>query len=121
MLLTAQCHCGAVEVEVGSTPPWVLECRCSICRKLGVLWAYHPPGEVRISGRTDTYVCNNRVIEFHRCRTCGCTTHWATLGTDYGRMGVNARLFDPDVLSAIELRSVPGPSPAVFKDDWQAS
>ena len=26
--------------------------------------------------------------------TCGCGTHWKTLGEDFGRMGVNARLLD---------------------------
>jgi hypothetical protein len=32
-------------------------------------------------------------------------------------MGINARLLDPDVLAAIKLRSVPGPSSDVFNDD----
>lgn len=118
MALSGHCHCGAIDIAIPHAPDWVLQCCCSICRKLGVLWAYFPDDAVRVSGDTDTYVCNNRVIAFHRCRRCGCTTHWATLGKDFGRMAINARLLDPDLLAGLALRSVPGPTADVFRDDW---
>ncbi|QGN56517.1 GFA family protein [Novosphingobium sp. Gsoil 351] len=96
-------------------PDRIVECGCSICAKLGVQWAYYAPSDVHLGGATDTYVCNNRVIAFHRCRTCGCLSHWATLGTDYGRMGVNARLFDGVDLSRIEVRVIAGPGSEAFE------
>ena len=36
--------------------------------------------------------------------TCGCGTHWQTLGQDFGKMGVNARLLDGFDEAAIEVR-----------------
>lgn len=114
MTIAGSCHCGDVGFELERPPQRIVECGCSICSKLGVRWAYFPPAEVTVRGATDTYVCNNRVIAFHRCRTCGCLSHWATLGTDYGRMGVNARLLDAADLDGIELRVIAGPGPEAF-------
>ncbi len=34
------------------------------------------------------------MIGIHHCPVCACLTHWQTLGEDFGRMGVNARLLD---------------------------
>ena len=59
-------------------------------------------GEVRISGETRAYVWGDRMIGIHHCPVCGCGTHWETLGEDFGRMGVNARLLDGFDESAIE-------------------
>ena len=108
------CHCRAVRLTLAGPPSRIVECGCSVCGKLGVRWAYYPPAEVAVSGATDTYICNQRVIAFHRCRTCGCLSHWATLGTDFGRMGINARLLDDVDLAGIELRVLSGPSPEAF-------
>lgn len=115
MSTRGSCHCGEVTFELTRLPDRIVECGCSICAKLGVRWAYYPPSEVAVSGPTDTYVCNNRVIAFHRCRTCGCLSHWATLGTDYGRMGINVRLLDGVDLAGIELRTIAGPGPEAFE------
>ena len=98
MLNKVVCHCGAVSIVLAQTPSEVFECSCSICRRLGVLWAYYHCDDVTVetgAGTTDVYVWNNKVLEFHRCSQCGCTTHW--IATDAGfreRMGVNARLID---------------------------
>jgi hypothetical protein len=37
---------------------------------------------------------------------CGCGTHWETLGQDFGKMGVNARLLDGFDEAAVEVRKV---------------
>jgi hypothetical protein len=47
-------------------------------------------------------------LEFHRCRTCGCITHWSSVDSSYTRMGVNARLMAPEVLSATPVRHFDG-------------
>jgi hypothetical protein len=49
------------------------------------------------------------MIEFHTCKTCGCTTHWAPADKTRERMGVNARLMDPIVLAAAKVRKIAGP------------
>ncbi len=97
-MVEASCHCRAVVLELAAPPSSVVDCSCSICRRLGVLWAYYPPSEVKIrseSGATLAYVWGDRRLEFHTCRTCGCTTHWrAVHSAAPTRMGVNARLVD---------------------------
>ena len=85
----------------------VRHCNCSLCWKYGVLWAYHPIAEVSIRPdppATDTYAWNGRNVDFHRCRTCGCVTHWLPRRPGRDRMGVNARLLDPEILAAAKRR-----------------
>ncbi len=102
-MIEASCHCGAVRFAVEVAPDEVNDCNCSICRRYGTLWAYYRPSHVRFaagSGPTDIYVWNDRTLEFHRCRSCGCVTHWSPVDRTRQRMGVNARLMAPDVLAA---------------------
>ena len=110
-MIQASCHCGAVRLEIARAPQDVTDCNCSICRKLGVLWAYYPPGDVRfVQGEdaTTIYLRGERKIEFHSCRICGCTTHWSPVDKSRDRMGVNARLMDMDVLAAARVRKLDG-------------
>jgi hypothetical protein len=93
-MLQGSCHCGAVRLFVPRPPEWVGACNCSLCRRTGWLGAYYLPDEVRIEGETAAYVWGDRMIGIHHCPICGCSTHWQTLGEDFGRMGINARLLD---------------------------
>ena len=94
----AICHCGGVALKLADAPSEIFECNCSICRRLGVLWAYYHCDHVTIetNGKpTNVYIWNNEVLEFHSCNTCGCTTHWVAIDSDFReRMGINARLID---------------------------
>ncbi len=108
-MIEASCHCGAVKFEIARAPDYVGDCNCSICRRLGALWAYYTLAEVKImpaSGATDTYMWNKRVLAFHRCKNCGCTTHWYPVDEAADRMGVNARLMAPEVLAAAPIRKI---------------
>jgi hypothetical protein len=110
-MIEATCHCGAVRIAAAAAPEDVNDCNCSICRRLGTLWAYYETGDVNVSGATDTYRWGDEMIDFHRCRICGCTTHWANAhlgGPD--RLGVNARLMAPEVLAAARVRKTDGAS-----------
>lgn len=107
-MIEASCHCGAVRMRIAAPPETVNDCRCSICRRLGALWAYYSSSEVHLEAEPDAtfiYLWNHRIIEFHTCRTCGCTTHWAPVDKTYDRMGVNARLMAPAVLAAARMVS----------------
>ena len=66
--------------------------------------SYYPDADVRIEGETVAYVWGDRMIGIHHCPTCGCGTHWKTLGEDFGRMGVHARLLDGFDESKVEVR-----------------
>ena len=115
-MFEGSCHCGAVKIEVAEAPTQVTSCNCSICRRLGTLWAYYAPAQVTITGATATYRWGDKTIDFHRCTTCGCTTHWSPL-PDRGepdRMGINGRLLAPEVLAGARVRRLDGAS-----DNWQ--
>ena len=98
MNVRAICHCGDIVLTLSVRPTEVFECNCSICRKLGVLWAYYHCDDVFIESGdegTDTYIWNNKVLAFHSCPNCGCTTHWKAVDPEFReKMGVNARLIN---------------------------
>ena len=108
--MEGSCHCGAVRFEVARPPTHVAECNCSICGKLGTLWSYYHPRDVRFlagPGQTHTYVWGDRTIAFHRCGNCGCSTHWAAIDvSDPDRMGINARLLDGIHRGNVEMRHI---------------
>ena len=106
-MIETSCHCGAVRLAVPRAPATVTDCNCSICRRYGVLWAYYPPAAVSVTAgadATETYCWGERTTVFHRCRGCGCVTHWSPTDPDEGNMGVNARLMEPAILRAARVR-----------------
>lgn len=104
----ASCHCGAVRLVLENPPETLTQCNCSICRRYAPLTAYYSPARVAITGETDTYMWGDRQIRFHRCRNCGCFTHWSPVDASMDRMGVNARLMPPDVLARARIRKFDG-------------
>jgi len=109
--IDASCHCGAVRLTLKLSPDNLTDCNCSICRRYGVLWAYYSPKDVQIvaaDGATDIYMWGERSLEFHRCKACGCVTHWAAADRTADRMGVNARLMDPAILRPLRIRKLDG-------------
>lgn len=110
-MMKASCHCGAVSWTLAQKPEKLTQCNCSICRKLGTLWAHAPIGEVTLSGGpTVKYVredCDGG-LAFHSCATCGCTTHWENLSPSGAHMAVNTRLADPHDLDGIPVRLFDG-------------
>ncbi len=111
-MLVGRCHCGAIEVTVPRRPRRVTNCNCSICRRLGALWAYYPVDTVRVeaaAGATEAYIWGDRTLRTVRCKTCGCATHWEPLRSSHGaKMGVNVRMFDPDALGTPRIRLFDG-------------
>lgn len=109
-MIRTSCHCGAVGFAIETAPTEVTQCNCSICRCYGVLWAYYPLGAVRLAedGATDTYEWGDRSIAFHRCRACGCVTHWSPNDPGRDKIGINARLMEPQVLAAARVRRLDG-------------
>ncbi|MGB6451537.1 MAG: GFA family protein [Steroidobacteraceae bacterium] len=119
-MIESSCHCGAVKLEILDAPEEVTDCNCSICRRYGALWAYYSPAHVRIiatKGATDHYLWGDKSIEFHRCPDCGCVTHWAAVDQPSDRMGVNARLMEPEILAAARLRRLDGANTWKYVDD----
>lgn len=115
-MIEASCHCGAVRVALARAPDELTECNCSICRRLGALWAYYDPWEVTVSAADDAlggYIREQRLLRFCHCRHCGCTTHWEAFDPEVRRMGVNARLLDPEIVDDAHIRHIDG------ADSWE--
>lgn len=115
-MIESSCHCGAVRLEIAAAPETVTDCNCSICRRYGVLWAYYSPRDICINGATDIYTWGDRSIEFHRCRNCGCVTHWAPVDATTDRMGVNARLMAPEIAAKTRVLRLDGANSGKYLD-----
>ena len=107
-MLEGSCDCGAVRIELDDAPDDVTTCNCGICRRYGALWSYFDPKRVRLlppEGATTIYKRGKRILEFHRCTVCGCVTHWAPVDKQWPRMGVNMRMFQPEILAPLAVVS----------------
>lgn len=83
------------------------ECNCSLCRSYGVRWTYLEAsdlGSMPAAALTDSYAWNGRHVDFHRCKACGCVTHWLPHDPKRESRGVNANLLPPEVFAAARLR-----------------
>jgi hypothetical protein len=117
-MIEAVCHCGAARLAAPTAPQVVTECNCSICRRTGARWAYYSPSEVSLpdGARTEAYVWGERMLAFHRCRTCGCLTHWQSLDATQGRMAINARMMDLD-WEKVRIRPFDGANTWTYLDE----
>jgi len=118
--ITATCHCGAVRIEIAEPPTRLTECNCSICRKLGALWAYYTKDQVTFVMAPDAtvgYAQGEKSLATHHCRICGCTTHWASLSPENpDRVAINARLFPPEDRAGIPVRHFDGAETWTYLD-----
>jgi hypothetical protein len=83
--------------------------------------AYYRTPEVAIEAGPDatmSYVWGDKSLAFYRCATCGCMTHWLGLdpATSQDRMGVNARIFAPQLIEGLRIRRFDGADTWKFLD-----
>lgn len=110
-MLSGICHCGAVSFELSQAPAFLVDCNCSICRRLGALWGHIPVHSVRIVAEKDAthgYVQGSKSLAINSCLTCGCVTHWENLQPEGERMAVNFRMCDPGSFSEFRVRKLDG-------------
>lgn len=116
-MIKGSCHCGAVGFEFADTPQWLTRCNCSVCRRIGGLWAHAEIRRIKVHyelGATIAYVWGDKTLARHICKTCGCTTHWETLDPErHPRMGVNMAMCDPADIQGLRIRHFDG------ADSWQ--
>ena len=101
-------------------PETATRCNCSICRRLGTVWAYFELGTVSIEGHpehTVDYIQGDKTLRTIRCRTCGVVTHWEPLPAQAGaRHGVNLNNFGPELLESLRVRRFDGADTWTFLD-----
>lgn len=122
-MITATCHCGAVRIGIPNAPAAVTNCNCSVCRRYGTLWAYFDAPEVVVEandGDLQEYETGARTLAFVRCAHCGCVTHWRPLPgrRKSARMGVNVRMFQPELLGGFTIRFLDGAVTEEFVGQW---
>lgn len=119
-MITASCHCGAVQIEVDTKPRSLTSCNCSICRRLAALWAYYTRREARLVSSKDSvsaYLWGEKVIEFYHCNTCGCPTHYESIDKNVeSRFAVNARCMPGDAIAGVVVRRFDGASSWKYLD-----
>ncbi len=122
MAITGSCHCGNVSWELDEAPEWATECNCSLCRRIGAVWAHVDIETVTLNAAHDAtfpYIQGAETFALHICRTCGNATHWEPLdaGTDEDAvMAVNLRMADPFVLQALDIRHLDGAETGHYLD-----
>ncbi len=113
-MINAKCHCGAISLSVPDLPENLGRCNCSICSRLGSLWAYYPSHSIDLTAANEVskaYVWGDKMLNIHHCPTCGCTTHWSNrIDPSAPKIGVNARMFEDIDISNIPLREIDGAS-----------
>ena len=105
------CHCGNVSLKLSFVPNEVGECNCSICRRYAAAWAYFSPEcvQVTMKEKTTFYCWGDKEVEFHRCDSCGCLTHYVTTERcSETILAVNMRMAENEVLSTIPVRKING-------------
>lgn len=114
----ATCHCGAVKLTLAQPPVELTDCSCSLCRSYGIVWAYLDDEAMSVPDgiATDTYAWNGRHVDFHRCHTCGCVTHWVPRDASRKRRGVNANLLPADVTATARVRHRDGAGSGKYID-----
>lgn len=89
-------------------PEQMTQCNCSICRRLAARWIFYKKAEVTITNpqqKMQTYQWGDKMLDFYRCRNCGCTTHYvANKASGIDRVGINVNMMDPHVIEGINIR-----------------
>lgn len=119
-MIRGSCHCGAVTFELAETPAWLTACNCSICRRIGSVWAHAEMGRIALTAAADAtlaYAWGDKSLAFHTCRNCGCTTHWEPMEpAPQSQMAVNCRMADPADIAGIRIRHFDGADTWSFVD-----
>ena len=93
-----QCHCGAVSYNVTTEIGEVMECNCSICRRVGWKMAFVDADQFELLSGSDAledYQFGRKHIHHAFCRTCGVRSYgWG--GTESGdtMYMINVRCLD---------------------------
>jgi hypothetical protein len=100
------CHCGAVAYTVEVDTDQALKCNCTICSKLGAVWAFAPKAKFKLAkgeGGQGDYLFNKKKLHHRFCTTCGIESYAEGTGPDGSpTVGINLRCvegIDVDKLS----------------------
>jgi hypothetical protein len=90
------CHCGRVTFELDAALGAVMECNCSLCRRVGALWHGARDEHLRITageGELTLYQFGTMTAKHYSCRHCG-VHPFTRPRLDPTRWAVNVRCLD---------------------------
>jgi len=104
------CHCGRVSFELDAQLDYVMECSCSLCRRVGALWHGASDASLRITAgeaEPTLYQFNTMTARHYACRHCG-VHPFSRPRLDPSRWAVNVRCIDGVDLSSLPLMRFDG-------------
>ena len=110
-MFLAECHCGNVRLVTKEIPKTLTSCNCSICNRVGALWAYYKATDVEISIRdvaASIYLWDKKEIELHHCPQCGCTTHYSSNTEKEKQTVINTRMAKLKLIKKIPVKKFDG-------------
>jgi hypothetical protein len=93
---SGSCHCQAVTFDVDVDLDQALQCNCSICSRLGAVWAFAPRAKLNLkSGKLDDYQFGKKRLHHRHCPQCGIETFAEGTAPDgTATVGVNLRCLE---------------------------
>ena len=108
------CHCGDVKFSVKLNLSSLVRCNCSICSKLGALWAFAPRSDLVPLCEDSVYgdyQFGQKTLQHHFCKNCGVEAFAEGQAPDgTPTVGVNARCLDDIDISEIPVSDYDGRS-----------
>ena len=104
------CHCGRVAFELEARLDYVMECNCSLCRRVGALWHGASESSFRITSGEDElvlYQFNTKTAKHYSCKHCG-VHPFSRPRLDPSRWAVNVRCIDGVDLSTLPKKHFDG-------------
>jgi len=112
--LTGGCHCGAIAYTVEVDPAGAIKCNCSICSKLGAVWAFAPKSKFHLTkgeGKLGDYQFSKHVLHHRFCPNCGIESYAEGKGPDGAEMaGINLRCVEGMDVDKLKPKAVDGRS-----------
>lgn len=98
MTHAGSCHCGAVSFAVDLDLSATLKCNCSICTKLGVVWAFAPKARFKLASgetRQGNYQFGKKQLRHRFCTVCGVESYAEGTAPDgTATVGINLRCIE---------------------------
>jgi hypothetical protein len=110
------CHCRRVTFELDARLDRVMQCNCSLCRRIGALWHAASDSSLRITSGQDAltlYQFNTLTAKHYSCEVCGIHP-FSRPRLDPNRWAVNTRCIDGIDLTALRVGQFDG-------ENWEAS
>ncbi len=112
--LKGSCHCGAVAYEVEADTASAITCNCSICSRLGAVWAFTSKEKFKLTrgeGKQGNYQFHKHVLHHHFCPQCGIESYAEGKGKDGSAMvGINLRCCEGIDVNKLSPKQVDGRS-----------